>query len=156
MRRVEHNALAVPKRFASLVIAWSRARVLRAEWEKEDRKIRRDTKRKGAGEALALSELTRWLTFYSLWLACLYVVVEGYRESVRDSASLLYSPRIEELLADEEREKTLRSYRNKILHPEPYDHPAISKVQREYRKFAVWAAMLTDEFDRLFAARLKT
>ena len=146
---------SVPKRFASLVIAWSRARVLRVEWEKEDRRIRRRAKRKVPAEALALSDLTRWLTFYSLWLACLYVVVEGYRDSVRDSASLLYSPRIEELLMDEEREKTLRSYRNKILHPEPYDHPAISKVQREYGRFAAWAAMLTDEFDRLFVARLK-
>jgi hypothetical protein len=150
----EKRTIAVPKRLASIIFNFIRARVLRREWEKEDRKLRRKTSQLPNDATLGIGDLGRWLTFYSLWLACLQVVVEGYEESVQDPASLLYDARIQELLSDDDRATQLKRYRNKIFHPQPYDHPHISAVQRQYKEFGAWAAELIDEFDRVFTEKL--
>jgi hypothetical protein len=144
----------VPKRLASLIFNFVRARVMRVEWEKEDRKLRRKINCLPKDAALSIGDLGRWLTFFSLWLACLQVVVEGYEESMKDPRSLLYDARIQELLEDSNRARELKRYRNKVFHPEPYDHSHLSAVQRKYHEFASWAADLTDQFDRVFTEKL--
>lgn len=146
----------VPKRLASMIFTFVRARTLRTEWEKEDEKLEQQIRGMSPGSTLSLADIGRWLTFYSLWLACLQVVVEGYTKSFKAPESLLYDPQIERILEEATRVKHLRKYRNTILHPELYDHPDTSVVHREYREFANWAAALTDEFERLFKERLDT
>lgn len=145
----------VPKRLASIIFTFVRARTLRTEWEKEDESLSRRITKMSPGSTLSLADIGRWLTFYSLWLASLQVVVEGYRRSFTAPDSLLYDPKIQRMLEDATRLEQLRKYRNTILHPELYDHPDTSIVHRQYRDFAKWAAALTDEFERLFNERLE-
>jgi hypothetical protein len=154
-RSLDANATRpVPKRLASLIFNFVRARVMRTEWEKEDRKLRRKISRLPEDATLSIGDLGRWLAFFSLWLACLQVVVEGYEESIKDPNSLLYDARIQGLLDDSNRARQLKRYRNKVFHPEPYDHSHLSAVQRKYHDFASWSTELTDQFERVLTEKL--
>jgi hypothetical protein len=143
------------KRLASFVFTLSRARVLRGEWARVDRRIVRLARKRTPDSDAAVRDALRWYTFYSIWLACLQVVVEGYDRSHRHPGFVFSDPAIDQLLTPSRREE-LRRFRNTILHPEQYDHPDTATVLRQYRPFAIWAANLTDEFNRLVKDHLST
>jgi hypothetical protein len=136
---------AVPKWVASLVVTLGRARLLRDECERELNELKEQGT---SGDASPRSELFRLWTFLSLWLACLNVVVEGWEKSYRHGYPLV-DHEIDELVTLEHR-RTLRQFRNKIFHPEPYDHEHARAVWRDYAAVRAWADQLTDAFIRYF------
>jgi hypothetical protein len=142
----------LPKRIASM-ISLSRAKVMRSEWSKEDRRVRRKYPKGNLPADAGLPILVRWLAFLSLWFASLYVLVQGYRRSSMWPDSLLQDAEIDVLL-DAKREATLTLYRNAVVHPELYDHPDLSEVQLKYKSYCHWASRLTDAFERLLVERL--
>lgn len=152
-RRAPSGSRIPAKRIASLAFNLSRAMVLRGEWKKEDRRVRRRAAKLPQEAGLTIANLARWLTFYSLWLACVQVVVEGYDRSHRYPNALLSDEAIDQLLTSSKRSK-LRRFRNTILHPELYDHPDTNAVMQEYLAFAKWASDLTDQFERVLKEKL--
>jgi len=133
------------------VILHARAKLLREEFE---RAIDPFLAEQGHTSNPILSgPAFRLWTFLSLWWAYLYVVIEGYRESYT-LGHPLSDPEIDPLLQSEYTEK-LRLSRNKIFHPNFYDHRAIGALFQDHRPVLSWAEELTDSFGRLLRKEVK-
>lgn len=145
------GSMPAPKGLASLVILHARVRLLREEIDKSVEALPEDQ------DPLPGPQLTpalfRVWTFLALWLAYLYVVVEGYRDSYK-LGHPLSDPEIDSLLTPEHTD-TLRRFRHKVFHPDLYDHPAIRVVLVNRREVVAWAERLTDAFTRLFGNEVK-
>ena len=87
-------------------------------------------------------------TFLSLWLAYLWVVVEGY-QGAYGSGYPLADPELDRLLVSPYTDQ-LRLFRNKIFHPNPYDHQAVRDILNDHAAVRAWAEEVSDAFDRFF------
>ena len=107
-----------------------------------DETNRSDTRIQGPSD-----DLFKAWTFLYLWLACLWVVVEGYRDSYQHGPPVLSDTRVDQLLQNSFADK-LKRFRNKVFHPEPFDHEAVRAVLKEHEKVRAWAGELTHELAR--------
>jgi len=135
----------VPVKTGSLILAFARVQMTRAEWERHVEEIRDDYIAGSVDRSAHTLVLWNWL---SLWLGCLAVVAEGFEKGYEHDPKLLDTT-LSSLLASPKREQ-LKGYRNKIFHPEPYTHQYVIGVMREIHEFVPWAEELTDELDRFF------
>lgn len=135
----------VPVKTASLIMALSRAMMMRREWNRIVEEI------SPAYSAGAIDRNTYTFTLWNwmcLWLGCLEVVVEGFETGYQHDHGLL-DQRLSELLASPFR-PMLKGFRNKIFHPEPFNHSRVIEVLQQLHDFVPWAEQLTEEFESFF------
>lgn len=141
----------VPVETGALILAFARVQMTRQQWDQLVERIKPEYIAGSIDRTVYTMKLWNWM---SLWFGCLAVVAEGFESGLEHDrrltdetlAGLLASPRRAEL----------RKYRNKIFHPERYDHSHITEVVREAHEFVPWAETLTDEFARFFLEYLKS
>lgn len=133
----------VPKPIASLVILQARARLLREECDIAVAQYLES--QPPTPPRLSPSAFRLW-TFLSLWLAYLWVVIEGYRDAYKTGHPLA-DPEVDRLLASPFSDQ-LRVFRNKIFHPNTYDHQAVKTILEDHAAVRAWAEELSDAFDR--------
>jgi hypothetical protein len=124
--------------------------MLRKQWSETVESIDIKTADDEAERTMLTFTLYNWM---ALWLGCLEVVAEGFEHGYEYDPRLL-DTRLSELLASKHRAK-LKGFRNKIFHPEPFNHASILAVIGELRSFEPWAEELTDEFERFFRQYLR-
>jgi hypothetical protein len=132
----------VPQPIASLIVLHGRTQLLREECDAAV--IAYASEQAEEGASLLTPAGFRLWTFLCLWLAYLYVLVEGYREAYKHRYPLA-DPAIDGLLLSSYTDK-LRRFRNKIFHPEMVNHEAISTMFEDQENVRLWAGQLTDEF----------
>lgn len=131
----------VSPRRASLVIAFVRSELIRRHYE--DAVVQRyDTPQ---------DTLVLW-GYLSLWLASLYVVLEGWEKQSLSDPALLDSEVIE--LSQSPNADRLRHLRNKVFHPELWNHEQVKVFLADRHEAVAWAERLSSEFRRLFETML--
>lgn len=85
--------------------------------------------------------------YLSLWLGCLYSVIEGWSNLKIDE------PCIKQLLVDGYKKK-LFGFRNAVFHPVDYDDTRFHALAAEVQKSLDWARELTNEFKVFFESIL--
>src|SRR5262245_2407891 len=83
----------VPKHLASLVICHGRARLMQTEFEAALARLDANTRTDSALHGTSDDLFKAW-TFLYLWLACLQVVIEGYREAYKHGPPALSDEKI--------------------------------------------------------------
>jgi hypothetical protein len=154
MRARPEGSAGVPKWIASLMITYGRAALMRRECDREIAALDSNSELEPHLAAAGLPARFRLWTFLNLWLACLAVVAEGWDNSYKHGFPMT-DPEIEGLLASEYRTH-LRRFRNKIFHPEPYDHHDVRVVLNNHASVRAWAEELTEEFGRFFHDYLRS
>lgn len=139
----------VPVKTGALILALGRAQLTREQWNSEVDKVKLDYIAGSIERAAHTFLIWNWL---SLWLGCLAVVAEGFETGYEHDHRLLDAV-ITELLHSPH-QKELKRYRNKIFHPEPYDHDHVIRVLKALDTFIPWAENLHDEFVRFFQGYL--
>lgn len=135
----------VPVKTASLIMALSRAMMMRREW---NRVVSEVSPRYAAGAIdRDVYTFTLW-NWMCLWLGCLEVVVEGFEQGYQHDPDLL-DQTVSGLLASPFR-PMLKGFRNKIFHPEPFNHSKVLEVLEQLHDFVPWAESLTDELEAFF------
>lgn len=87
--------------------------------------------------------------FLSLWYAALYVTVEGWEHNG------FSDPVVDGLLADEAKVKSLRLYRNSILHFQPAYFPEQKIGFLMGSETAIWVRELHDAIGKSLLQRLR-
>ncbi|HSJ89391.1 MAG TPA: hypothetical protein VK909_19425 [Anaerolineales bacterium] len=85
--------------------------------------------------------------YLSLWLGCLYSVIEGW------SNLKIEEPRIKQLL-EKGYKKKLFGFRNAVFHPVNYDDARFHALATEGQKSLDWAREITNEFKTFFESIL--
>jgi len=85
--------------------------------------------------------------YSSLWLGCLYSVIEGWPNLKIDA------PRITQLLKKGYKKK-LFDFRNAVFHPVDYDDARFHALAAEGQKSMDWAREITNEFQNFFESIL--
>ena len=85
--------------------------------------------------------------YLSLWLGCLYSVIEGWSNLKIDA------PRIKQLL-EKGYKKKLFGFRNAVFHPVDYDDVRFHALAAEGQKSLDWAREITNEFKVFFESIL--
>jgi len=142
----------VPKPVATLVIIQGRTQLLREECDQAAVAYSAEQEQEGASLFSPIG--FRLWTFLSLWLAYLYVLVEGYRDAYKHGYPMS-DPEIDQLLQSDYTEM-LRRFRNKVFHPEAFNHDAIKAVFDEHENVRHWAGQLTDGLKAYLLAYVKT
>lgn len=143
----------VDSRLHSLFLAFIRASLLRKEYAKADRRYTKVIKERTQSEPNPVDAVPV-LTFFSLWLGALQVVVEGYCRSFKYPNSFLCDPSIDALLA-QPRKAALEKFRHSVFHPET-NHPDVLAVISDRHGFTVWADELMVAFQQLLNEQLHT
>jgi hypothetical protein len=142
----------LPKPIATLIILQGRTQLLREECEEAATAYAVEQEEENA--SLFSPTGFRLWTFLCLWLAYLYVLVEGYRNAYKHGFPLA-DPKVDSLLRSEYTEK-LRRFRNKVFHPEAFNHEAIVVVLEDHAGVREWAGKVTDEVKRYLLAYAQT
>jgi hypothetical protein len=148
------KSTGIPVKTASLVIALSRAMMLRREWSRAVMDFPATDADNKVGQAAPFAEVFVWWNWACLWLGCLEVVVEGFEEGYKHDARLI-DQRISDQLSSPFRQM-LKRLRNKTFHPEPFNDAKVLEVLRWHREFIPWAERLTDELDEFFQRYLRS
>jgi hypothetical protein len=144
----------ISKRFGSFIIVYNRAKVLYDEFRKEEKRIARLQRVGKLPPQLALPDAAKMWALFSLWLACLYVVIEGWERSHRyGSEELLTDASVNQLLTSEHRDR-LELYRNTVFHPELHDHSDANEIAIHYGEIRPWAESLTQELGRAIRTKV--
>lgn len=141
----------MPVKTGALILAFARVQMTREQWDQLVEQIKPAYTAGLIDRSAYTMKLWNWM---SLWFGCLAVVAEGFEQG-REDDPRLNDERLEELLASPNRTR-LKGYRNKIFHPERYNHSHIIRVVREAHEFVPWAETLSDEFARFFLDYLKS
>jgi hypothetical protein len=126
-------------------MALSRALMMRREW---NRLVAEVSPQYTAGTIDRSAHTFLMWNWLCLWLGCLEVVAEGFEKGYEHDPKLI-DVAIAERLASPFRRK-LKGFRNKIFHPEPYNHRRVLEVLEELHEFVPWAERLTNDFDEFF------
>jgi hypothetical protein len=139
----------VPITTASLIMAFSRVRMMRREWSRIVDAAMPHYTSESADRDVYTFTVYNWMC---LWLACLEVVVEGFEHACEHDRGLC-DMELAGQLASPFRQK-LKGFRNKIFHPEPFNHPNVITVLERAPEFVLWAETITNAFERVLGQYL--